>query len=49
MSKRSVYLRDQAEQCRRLSRAIDDQRTQDELCKLAAEYVARAAEMESKE
>jgi len=49
MSRRAVYLRDQANKCRRHANAMSDAQTQGELRKLAAEYVVRAAEIESKE
>ena len=49
MSERSVYLRDQAEKCRRHANSIDDPQTKEELRKLASEYDGRAAETESKE
>jgi hypothetical protein len=49
MSARSIYLRDQADKCRRHANAISDTQTQEELRKLAAEYVVRAGEIESKE
>jgi hypothetical protein len=49
MSERSTYLRDQAEKCRWHARAIVDAETQAALRKLAAEYVERAVEIESKE
>jgi hypothetical protein len=46
MSERSIYLRDQAEKCHRHARQISDPQTQGELCKLAAEYIERAAKIE---
>jgi hypothetical protein len=49
MSDRSIYLRDQAAKCQRHANALSDVRTQVELRKLAAEYVERAVEIESKE
>jgi hypothetical protein len=49
MSERSVYLRDQAEKCRRHANSIGDPQTKEELRKLASEYDGRAAETESKE
>ena len=49
MSKRSTYLREQAAKCRRHATAIDDVRTQDELRKLAAEYIVLAAALEDNE
>jgi hypothetical protein len=42
-------LRDQADKCQRHAAAMTDARTQEELRKLAAEYVVRAAEIETKE
>ena len=47
MSERSIYLRDQADKCRRLAGAMTDPYTRAELQKLAAEYIVRAAEIES--
>jgi hypothetical protein len=49
MSERSVYLRDQADKCRWHANNIGDAETQRELRKLAAEYILRAAEIESQE
>jgi len=49
MSERSTSLRDQADKCQRHAAAMTDVQTQGELRKLAAEYVVRAAEIESKE
>jgi hypothetical protein len=49
MSERSIYLRDQADKCRRHARAMTDPYTRAELQKLAAEYIVRAAKIESKE
>ena len=49
MSERSTYLRDQAEKCRRHASAMTDTYTQVELRKLADEYIARAAHIESKD
>jgi hypothetical protein len=49
MSERSTYLRDQADKCRRHAAAMSDPYTRAELQKLAAEYIVRAAEIESKE
>ena len=49
MSERSIYLRDQAAKCRRHAGAITDPYTRAELQKLAAEYIERATEIESKE
>ncbi len=45
MSERFIYLRDQADKCQRLARAIVDYQTQEALRKLADEYVVRAAEI----
>jgi hypothetical protein len=47
MSERSVFLRDQADKCRRHAAAITDDRTQVELRKLAAEYIERATAIEA--
>ena len=41
MSERSIYLRDQADKCRQHADTIRDARTQEELRKLAAVYIAR--------
>jgi hypothetical protein len=41
-------LRDQAERCRRLARAISDSRVASALLKLAGEFDERAAAMESR-
>jgi hypothetical protein len=49
MSARSLYLRDQAYKCRWHADAISDVQTRKELRKLAAEFVVRADEIESKE
>jgi hypothetical protein len=49
MCERSVHLRDQADKCLRHANALGDPRTQEELRKLAAECVVRAAKLESKE
>jgi len=49
MSERSIYLRDQADKCRQHANIVGDARTREELRKLAAVYIARAAEIESKE
>jgi hypothetical protein len=49
MSPRSIYLRDQADICRRHAKKIGNAVTQVELRKLAAEYIARAVAIESKE
>lgn len=49
MSERSIYLRDQADKCRQHADTLRDTRTREELHKLAAVYIARAAQIESKE
>jgi hypothetical protein len=49
MSERSIYLRDQAAKCRRHASAMTDPYRRAELQKLAAEYIERATEIESKE
>jgi hypothetical protein len=49
MSERSIYLRDQADKCRRHAGLIGDPETQVQLRKLAAEYIERAAEVENKQ
>jgi hypothetical protein len=49
MSERSVYLRDQADKCRQHADTLHDAQTREELRKLAAVYVARAAVIESAE
>jgi len=49
MSAHSHWLRDQAAKCNAHARAIGENRTQDELRKLAAEYIARAVVIEGKE
>jgi hypothetical protein len=49
MSPRSIYLRNQADKCRWHANKIGDSETQRELRKLAAEYIARAVEIESVE
>jgi hypothetical protein len=49
MSERSIYLRDQADKCRRHATAMTDLHTQAELRKLADEYIVRASEIERKE
>jgi hypothetical protein len=48
MSERSIYLRDQAAKCRWHADHITDAETQDQLRMLAAEYIERAAQIESK-
>ena len=49
MSSCSVYLRDQAAKCEWHATNIRDDQTQVALRKLAAEYVAEAEDIESKE
>ena len=49
MSERSIYLRDQAAKCRAHAAALTDVETQDQLRKLAGEYIEQAAQIESKE
>jgi hypothetical protein len=49
MSERSVYLRDQAAKCESHANNVGDTETQVELRRLASEYIAEAAEIESKE
>jgi hypothetical protein len=49
MSERSIYLRDQADKCRQQADTLSDAQTREELRKLAAVYVARAAVIENKE
>jgi hypothetical protein len=49
MSDRSIYLRDQADKCQWHARRIMDDETKTQLQKMAAEYIERAAEIESKE
>jgi hypothetical protein len=49
MSPRSIYLRDQAVKCRWHANNIGDSETQEQLLKFAAEYVAQADKIESKE
>jgi hypothetical protein len=46
MSERSVYLRDQAAKCTRHAAHMSDPETQEQLRKLAAEYIERAAELD---
>ena len=48
MSERSIYLRDQADKCRQHADIVGDARTREELRKLAAVYIARAEQIESK-
>jgi hypothetical protein len=49
MSERSVYLLDQADKCQWQARRIMDDETQAQLLKMAAEYIKRAAEIESRD
>jgi hypothetical protein len=49
MSKRSIYLRDQAVKCRWHADDMTDVETQAALRKLATEYVARADEIDNSE
>jgi hypothetical protein len=49
MSSRSIYLRDQAAKCEWHAKNMGDSETQTRLRKLAAEYVAEADDIESKE
>jgi hypothetical protein len=49
MSKRSIYLRDQAAKCRRHADSMTDLETQARLRKLASEYDVEAVEIERKE
>jgi hypothetical protein len=49
MSERSIYLRDQAIQCRHHADSLTDGETRALLRKLAVEYDAAAVEIESKE
>jgi hypothetical protein len=49
MSERSIYLRDQAAKCRWHADHMTDAETLEQVRKLAAEYIERAAEIESKE
>ena len=48
MSRRSVYLRGQADACRELASTIGDVDTQVELRKLADKFIVRALEIEGK-
>jgi hypothetical protein len=48
MSRRSVYLRGQADACRELANTIGDADTQVELRRLADKFIVRALEIESK-
>jgi hypothetical protein len=47
MSSRSIYLRDQADKCLWHADSINDAETKMELRKLAAQYVERAAAIDS--
>ena len=47
MSERSVYLRDQAAKCRWHADQLTDAETQEQLRKLTAEYIERAAKIEN--
>jgi hypothetical protein len=49
MSERSLYLRDQAAKCEWHAKNMSDPETQVRLRKLAAEYVAQADDIESRE
>ncbi len=49
MSKRSIFLRSEAEKCLLLAKNIGDAFTQERLRNLAAEYFQRAVEIESEE
>jgi hypothetical protein len=49
MSERSTYLRDQAAKCEWHANLMGDAATQGALRQLAAEYIAEAVEIESKE
>jgi hypothetical protein len=49
MSPRSVYLRDQAEKCRAHAAMMTDDEIRQQLRVLAAEYIMRAAMIESEE
>jgi hypothetical protein len=46
MSKRSIYLRDEADKCRQHAIDVTDAYIQAELRRLAVEYIERAAELE---
>ena len=48
MSERTIYYRDQAEQCRWHAERMADAATKAELLKLAREYIERAALLETK-
>jgi hypothetical protein len=47
MSRRSIDLRDQADKCRQHASKIGDAQTQEELRKVAAEFIERARSIES--
>jgi hypothetical protein len=49
MSKRSSYLRDQAQKCMHHAQALSDAYTQGELRNLASQYIVEAAEIEARE
>ena len=49
MSERSIYLRDQADKCRRHADVLTDVETQTQLRKLAAEFIEQAEAIENKE
>ena len=49
MSQRSIYLREQAAKCEWHAQNMGDSETQVRLRKLAAEYVAQADDIESRE
>ena len=49
MTERSIYLRDQADKLSWHARRIMDAETEAQLRKMAAEYIERAVEIESKE
>jgi hypothetical protein len=49
MSERSTYLRDQAANCRWHADKMTGSQAQDELRKLAAEYIEQAVELERKD
>jgi hypothetical protein len=49
MSERSIYLRDQAAKCRWHAGRMTDDEVRAKLQKLAADYMAQATEIESKE
>jgi hypothetical protein len=49
MSEPAAYLRDQAEKCQWQARRITDAETKTQLLEMAAEYIERAEEIESKE